>query len=153
MRPVDKKALDDIKQYGCHVIHVLEGDLPPFSYSVGIQKSSNRPEVVVIGLKQPIAHFIVNEYNILIRSGERFTVGQRYDGFLEGFQIQIGDVYKKHYAEYFGWNRRLYQGDEFSVVQIIYPNTEGIWPWDKTADQWFRNRQPLLGRKRSRSVR
>jgi hypothetical protein len=79
----EKKALADIEAYGCHVIHVLEdNDDPPFSYSVGVGKTSGAPEVIVIGLKQPIAHFIVNEYNDRVRNGERFVAGQRYDGFL-----------------------------------------------------------------------
>jgi hypothetical protein len=38
----------DIDAYGCHVIHVLEDDEgPPFSYSVGVQKTSGSPEVIV----------------------------------------------------------------------------------------------------------
>ncbi len=62
--PGEQRALADIEQYGCHVMHLLaEGDLPPFSYSVGIQRSSGAPELIVIGLNRPLAHFIVNEYN------------------------------------------------------------------------------------------
>ena len=45
----EKKPLADIEQYGCHVIHVLEEEEgPPFSYSVGVQKTSGAPEVMVI---------------------------------------------------------------------------------------------------------
>lgn len=37
MDPAEKKARADIERFGCHVVHVLaEGDLPAFSYSVGI---------------------------------------------------------------------------------------------------------------------
>ena len=79
----EQKALDDIEAYGCHVIHVLEDEKgPPFSYSVGVQRTSGAPEVMVIGLKRPIAHFVVNEYNRRVRAGERFAPGARYDGFL-----------------------------------------------------------------------
>jgi hypothetical protein len=45
------------------------GDLPPFSYSVGIQRSTGALEIIVIGLKQPLSHFIVNEYNSRVRGG------------------------------------------------------------------------------------
>jgi hypothetical protein len=83
MESGDEKVLADIEQYGCHVIHVLENETgPPFSYSVGVQKTSGAPEVIVIGLKQPIAHFVVNEYNTRVRAGERFAAGGRYEGFL-----------------------------------------------------------------------
>ena len=79
------KALANIEEYGCQVIHVIaEDDQPPFSYSVGIQKSSGAPEVIVIGLKQPISHFAINEYNRRVRAGERIHAGQTAGGFLEG---------------------------------------------------------------------
>jgi hypothetical protein len=58
----EQKALADIERYACHIIHVAaEDELPPSSYSVGIQRSSGRPEVVVIGLMQPIAHSVIIE--------------------------------------------------------------------------------------------
>jgi hypothetical protein len=100
----EKKAPADIEAYGCHVIHVLEDEnAPPFAYSVGLQRSSGAPEVMVIGLKQPIAHFVVNEYNRRIRAGEQFARGARYEGFLEGFQVQFEAVAPEHFDEYLGW--------------------------------------------------
>jgi hypothetical protein len=61
MNSGEQKALEDIDKHGCHVLHILEeGKLPPFSYSLGIYKTSKAPEIIVIGLKEPISHFIVN---------------------------------------------------------------------------------------------
>lgn len=141
----EQKALSDIDRYGCHVIHVVaEGELPPFSYSVGIQRSAGRPEVVVIGLKQPIAHFMVNEYNRRVQEGEIFTAGEQYAGFLEGFNIVIERVESQFYSDYFGWDLWLYGGPDFEVVQLVWPTTEGAWPWQPAASDWFRSWQPLL---------
>lgn len=141
----EQKALADIDQYGCHVIHVCaEGDLPPFSYSVGIQRSSGRPEVVIIGLKQTIAHFAVNEYNSRGQAGETFTPGELYSGFLEGFDVTFERVEREFYREYFGWDLWLYGGADFEVLQLVWPTTEGVWPWQAGASEWFRDWQPLL---------
>lgn len=146
MNAGEKKALADIEEYGCHVIHVLEDDEgPPFSYSVGVQRASGAPEVMVIGLKQPIAHFVVNEYNSRVRAGERFTSGVRYDGFLEGFPVEFVLVGAEYFDEYLGWNKWLYGGVSFEVLQLIYPTTDGVWPWESDASEWFRERQPILG--------
>jgi hypothetical protein len=140
-----KKTLDDIEAYGCHVIYVLEeGDNPPFSYSVGVQKTSGAPEVIAIGLKQPISHSIVNEYNRRVRSGERFTSGARYDRFLVGFSVQFEPVAAEHFDAYLGWDVWLYEGRDFEVLQLIYPTVDGVWPWEESASDWFRRRQPLL---------
>jgi Domain of unknown function (DUF4262) len=144
----EKKALADIEAYGCHVIHVLEDEnAPPFAYSVGLQRSSGAPEVMVIGLKQPIAHFVVNEYNRRIRAGEQFARGARYEGFLEGFQVQFEAVAPEHFDEYLGWDKWLYGGKNFEALQIIYPTTDNVWPWEPGASDWFRQRQPILSEK------
>ena len=141
----DKKLLENIANFGCQVMHIsAEEDLPPFAYSVGIQKSSSAPEVVVIGLKQPLAHSVVNEYNKRIRNGENFEIGKNYPDFIEGFEVLVSKVDKSHYQEYFGFNLWLYGGDNFDIVQLVYPNTSGIWPWQKESDDWFRSWQPVL---------
>lgn len=141
----EEKALADIAQYGCHVIHVLEeGDLPPFAYSVGIERSSGAPELVVIGLKRSLADFVVNEYNRRVRDGQRFEPGQFASGFVEGFECQFRSVDVSHYKEHFGWNLWLYQGTGFRVLQLVYPTVDGVWPWESAASEWFRNWQPLL---------
>lgn len=143
----EEQALRDIEEYGCHVIHVLaEGESPPFSYSVGIQKAAGRPECVVIGLKQPIAHFVVNEYNRRVRAGDKFVPGEYYAGFIEGFDVLVETVEREFYREYFGWDLWLYDGANFEVLQIIYPTTDGVWPWECDEADWFRTRQPLLTR-------
>jgi Domain of unknown function (DUF4262) len=117
---------------------------PPFSYSVGVQKKTGAPEVIVIVLEPSLAHFVVNEYNRRVRAGERFEVGARYDGFLEGFAVQFERVAREHYAEYLGWNLWLYGSDDFAVLQILFPTTSGVWPWEPDASQEFQSAQPIL---------
>lgn len=145
MDAAERKALQDIEKYGCHIIHVMaEGKLPPFSYTVGMQRSSQAPDLLVIGLKQPVAHFVLNEYNGRVRAGERFQDGQLSSGFLEGFDCCFREVDRVHYREYFGWDIWLYGGETFDVLQLVYPNTSGVWPWEIQADEWFTSWQPIL---------
>lgn len=150
MEDFDRRTLENIEKFGCSVLHVAEEEeLPPFSYSVGITKTSNAPELVVVGLKQEISHFIVNEYNRRVRSGESFAPGQRYRGFIEGFEVQAQKVEPSFYEEYFGYNLWLYDGPNFEVLQLVYPSTSGVWPWAEEADEWFKSRQPILSAKLS----
>lgn len=104
------------------------------------------PEVIVIGLPRQLAHFIVNQYSSRARAGESFTSGKLFSGFLEGFDVRFEPVDRSYYAEYLGWGRWLYQGDDFETVQLIYPTTDGVWPDDSVASAHFKARQPLLGR-------
>ena len=104
MDPGEKKALEDIEKYGCHILHILEeSDLPRFTYSIGIEKSTGQPELIVTGLKRDLGHWMINEYNARVRDGETFEQDGFYGGFLEDFQVTFKLVEKKHYDEYFGW--------------------------------------------------
>ena len=141
----ERRTLEHIERHGCSVMHVMEdGDGPPFAYSVGISRSSAAPEVLVIGLKQQLAHAMVNHYNARVRAGDRFVVGQRYAGFLVGFDVEIAQVAPAYYRTYVGWDLWLYQGPSFEVLQLVYPDTRGTWPWQPEATEAFKARQPLL---------
>jgi hypothetical protein len=91
---------------------------------------------------------VVNEYNRRVRQGEQFQVGAYYAGFLEGFEICISAVPTSAYDEYFGQAIGFYGGDTFKVLQIVYPTTAGIWPWDENAPESFRAWQPVLAGER-----
>ncbi|MEI9401257.1 DUF4262 domain-containing protein [Mesorhizobium argentiipisi] len=142
----EAKALADIEEYGCHILYVLEEDEhPPFAYSVGIEHNFGVPELVVIGLKPELSLIIINEYCRRVRGGESFRVGERASGFLGGgFDCQFGAVHPDHYPEYFGWDIWFYDGPDFRILQLIFPTTSGVWPWDAEADDWLRKRQRLL---------
>jgi hypothetical protein len=137
----------NVEQFGCHVMHVAgEEGLPPFSYSVGIQRSSGAPEAIVIGLEQPLAHDVIIEYNRRVRGGEAFV------GFLENFELIVERVDPEFYEEYLGAAMWLYDGPSFEIVQLIYPTMDGRWPWDPTVSDAYRQWQPVLTRQRSFSA-
>jgi hypothetical protein len=143
--PGDDKALADIEQYGCQILHVLEDESGPgFSYSIGIEKTSGQPELLVTGLKRELAHSIINQYNQRVRAGERFEPDRFYSGFLGEFEVMFRRVLREHYEEYFGWGRWLYKGDDFRVYQLIWPSTRGVWPWDPKAPHDYTYFIPIL---------
>ena len=153
MKRDDARTREHIDKYGCTVMHVAgEGDPPPFAYSIGVTEQTGEPEVVVIGLKREMAHFVVNEYNRRVCAGERFQSGQRYSGFLEGFDVEAEEVPRSAYQEYFGQALTFYGGSCFRVLQLVYPTTDGVWPWSSEASESIRQRQPLLARAHGTSV-
>ena len=141
----EKKALSDIKKCGCHVLNIFEeDDLPGFSYSIGIKQSEGVPEVIVYGLKQKLRQYLVNEYNHRVRAGERFMPGRFYPNFLVDFDVTFVEVSVKHYEEHFGWANWLYNGNDFKVLQLVWPTTNGVWPWDAEISDYYNWAQPIL---------
>lgn len=145
MDEYDQKAIDDIETYGCHILHIMEDEEHPrFSYSIGIEKSTSKPDLIIYGLKNEIAQWMINEYNRRIRNGEEFEPSKLYSGFLDGFDVAFIEVAKKHYKDHFGWGLWYNKGDDFKMLQLVFPSTSGVWPWDKEAPKDFAWFQPLL---------
>ncbi|QPJ62614.1 MAG: DUF4262 domain-containing protein [Candidatus Nitronauta litoralis] len=145
MDPSEQKALNDIDEYGCHIIQVLaEGDYPAFSYSIGIATTYQEPDLCVIGLKEPIAGFVINEYAAQLKQGIHFTNGKLYSGFLEGFNVYFETVSENHYKNYFGYATWYYKGDNFKMRQLVWPTTSGVFPWSGIGPDIFEDWQPIL---------
>lgn len=141
----DQKALNDIEEFGCHVLNVMEGeDEPSFTYTIGINKKQSKPDVVIFGLKTDLAHSMANNYKSRLLQGEIFLPGKFYADFLGDFDVCFVKVAKKYFEEYFGWGLWFYDGDDFEVLQMVWPTTDGVWPWDDEKTDFYKWAQPIL---------
>lgn len=139
------KAHKDIEKNGCHIIHD-DGDetRPPVTYSIGIAKTIQCPDLIVTGMDKDSAHFLINEYIYRIKDGETFSADQFYDEFLEDAKITFKTIDKKFYDSYTPQGKWFYEGDNFTVLHLIWPDLEGEWPWEKKASKAYRFLMPRL---------
>ena len=146
MKPAEQRILDDIEQFGCHVTSVFDPDQaePSFSYSIGLTKSLGIPEVIVVGVRPELGHALINLYMDRARSGESFSLGIPYPGFLTGFSVYFRQVIEENRKAFMLSANWLYNGTDYSALQIVYPTTDGVWPWEPAATDWFRTNQPML---------
>ena len=121
-----------------------EGEYPRFTYSIGIEKTTGQPDLIITGLKRELAHWMINEYARRIKEGEAFEPSKYYNDFLEGFEVTFIEVAKERYKEHFGWGLWYNKGYNFKMLQLVYPSTSGVWPWDDGAPDDFKWFQPLL---------
>ncbi len=142
----DAKVLKNIAEHGLHIIHVMEEEnLPQFTYSMGLGYSFNHPETLIIGLKYELSKWMLNHLTHLLRGGDKkFENGQTSPDFLDGFACNFKSVRPDKIDEYLAWNSWLYNSQSYSALQLIYPNTSGVWPWDDEADDYFKWVQPIL---------
>lgn len=142
----DQKLIDDIEEYGLHIIHVIEDEVGPgFSYSVGLYHTYKHPEIIIVGLKQELSHIIINEISERIKKGESFNVRYFYSGLIDDFDCYFIDVYKSHYKDYVGYALWFYEPIDFPLIQCIYPTIKGIYPWQPEWPESLKNLQPILG--------
>ena len=144
-RAGEDKCLADIAQYGLHVMKVMgDHEWPEFTYSVGLYHTFGLPEIIILGLRGDLAHAVLNELADRARRGERYQVGDMLDGLLEGFAVTLRPVRDEHIEPHFGWARWFYDGQPFPALQLVWPTTSGVWPWEARASTEFRHKQPLL---------
>lgn len=140
----DRQLLSDIQEYGWHVVKVMaDGTEPGFSYSIGIYKSLGLPEIVIVGLPSDLAHQLINLIGSDLKKGKSYQSGDYYDDIIENYKCYMLEVEKSRFKEYFGYGTWYYKGDNFPVLQCIYPSKDNIYPWDWPEGE--RGFQPLLG--------
>ena len=141
----EQKLLQNIEEHGWQSTHVFDDEGEPcFTYSIGIYKCTNQPELIITGLKRELAHWIIGEYNRRLNDGEQFKAGEFYDDFLEGFQVTFKEFDESNYEEYLGSCLWLYGGPDFKAYQLIWPSTKGVWPWDNDASEGYLQMIPKL---------
>ena len=141
----EQKAIDDIREHGLHVVAVAEDDEGPgFAYSIGLFENYAHPEIIIMGLKVDLAHLLLSNMAFDIKAGMSFTAGEFHEGILDDFLCYFGEVPREHFREFVGWARWFYQGDNFSLVQCVYPTVKGIFPWEKDFPEETRWHCPML---------
>ena len=133
----------NIDTHGWHVLFVPDG-APAFAYSIGFQPTLRAPEIIVVGLPQQVSHRLINDIGKRIRDGLEIEDGGVYSDFIPRYRCTFRLVPKRHYGNYLGTATRFYSRDDFPVLQLIYPDREGRWPWEEGVSPEFQRIQPVL---------
>ena len=142
----DKQVLSDIEKYGLHVVHILgDDDGPSFSFSIGLFQNYQHPEIIIVGLRQELNHVLINDIAADIKKGKSYNAFSYSPDILENYQCYFVPVDKSNYRNYLGYAHWYYKGDNFPVLQCIYPTTKGIYPWEDKWPESIKNIQPVLG--------
>lgn len=136
----------NIEKYGCHIVLVEAGNhLPDFVYSIGLYQQFNHPEIICFGLKSELMSSMINNACDLIKQGDKLVPGELYSGFLEGHNVQFLPVDNAFYSDYLGYGSWYYDSN-FPALQMVYPDLQGIFPWEDGFNPDWKFRQPLLDR-------
>jgi hypothetical protein len=136
----------DIATHGWIVMKVsanTQSD-PDFAYSIGLWQTYEHPEIILVGLPLDIGHQIINAVGAAVQNGKRYTAGSISDEFLEGYTVTFRTVPEYQYGAYLGWGTRYYRHAPFPVLQLVFPDRAGRWPWHADVAADFRSAQPVL---------
>lgn len=147
LSPPERQVYDDIKSHGWHVVKVNESDgTGGWAFSIGLHVTLGHPEIVIFGLPEKVMHVVINKIGEDIRRGSRYEDGQSYGGLLEGYECRFQGVSQRWYRPFLGYAVWYYDNLEFPVLQCVWPDKDGRWPWDATSEVDWSTLQPLLSR-------
>jgi hypothetical protein len=141
----ERKFVSIIREHGWHLTNVFaDEENLGFAYSTGIWLKTGFPEIVAFSLKQQNVHAVLWDIFRGIQSGNPPPIGKRAGIFADLDGVLLPCAKSPHYRELFGWSRWFYGGDDFECVQLVWPDTQGRFPWERGFEQGFRDLQPDL---------
>lgn len=141
-----RRLVEAAERHGAAVVHIPADERgSSYAFSVGAWRRFGRPEVVAIGLPREVAHAVVDTYVQRSGTGERFTPGTTYLGFLNDCPVTFEKVAKPYYPEFLGSAVLVYGDDDFPALQLIASSpSESRFPWEPDAPGGFAAHQPVL---------
>lgn len=135
-----------VEQFGWAVQSIDESrSEPAFSYTIGLHKSFQHPELIVFGLPHEAAQRLLNIVGERIRAGTRFEQGVAYADLVHGHDVRFRAAEDpKSLHEHVGYALWYYQGEPFELLQVVWPDAKGAFPDAAQAPAWLRKSQPLL---------
>lgn len=143
--PVEKNFVAKIREYGFFRTEVgADGEAPGFSYTTGVWINTGHPEMIMFGMKGDIAHDVFWDLFRNARTDVFLPIGRRTDQVFANSDAYAFAVAEKYYGDYLGWSRWFYGRENFTCVQIVWPDPAGLFPWEAGFAQRFADDQPDL---------
>ena len=139
----------EVEQHGWHVILVPNTDGgPALGFTVGLTASHGHPELVVVGLDDAsdggATHELLAAAAEFIVDGRRFEAGATTTELLVDYECAIAGVAPDARRTRLPFLETFYGERPFDVLQIVWPDRGGRFPWDDGCDPSLGTRQPLL---------
>src|SRR5690606_24619821 len=108
----EQKVIDDIATHGWHCVNIMaDGELPPYSFSVGLFHSYGHPELIIFGLRADVAHQILTIAADAAKRGAPLDLTQPTDELLNNYSCCFVQVPITEYHDNVGYCRWYYLGN------------------------------------------
>lgn len=119
---------------------------PGYAYSIGLPEAVGFADVVVFGLAPVAAKGLLTLVADACRGGTDIPVGVEVVGLLDNeLRCLFAPVDLEQWGTYFGTAIAWYDGEPFSLVQLLYPDPNGFMPYEAGFDQRMSFAQPVIG--------
>lgn len=119
---------------------------PAYAYTMGVTALVGFPDLAVFGLTPVAAKGLLGLVIDACRGGTQIPVGVELVGLLDNemrcaFAPIDLDTHGALFATALAWNK----GEPFSMVQLVYPDPNGVMPYETGFDERLRYNEPIIG--------
>ncbi|WP_407154982.1 DUF4262 domain-containing protein [Bradyrhizobium sp. STM 3557] len=141
----EQNVVAKIREHGWFAHHIgADKEGPGFCYTTGFWLKFRHPELIVFSLQAQTAHDTFWHIYRELEAGRRVVVGAQTGEIFKNAPAVLLPVAQRHYRNYLGWSRWFYGNDNFECVQLLYPDSDGRFPWSPDASAGSRSAQPDL---------
>ena len=147
----ENRLLKNVEEYGWQCLSVFdeEGGRPDFSYSIGFPATLDAPEFIIFGLKSDVAHDILWSVFNILKEGREPSDMDRWSDLVVGYDCILREVDPSNIvADYFNsaiwYHGPPEQNGALQAMQIVWPDKDGLFPWEAGCAQWVCEDQPPL---------
>jgi hypothetical protein len=140
----DDEVINNIAERGWHVANVTNEKGPGWSFSIGLYQTFGHPEIIVFGLGTELGHQVIDGLGHRIKAGNRIAAEHEYGDILANVRCIFKPVRRKWYEWLLGYARWYYEGDDFPVLQCLWPDKEQNYPWESAFKAEWAWVQPFL---------
>ncbi|MEO9887828.1 MAG: DUF4262 domain-containing protein [Balneola sp.] len=144
-RKAEEFILKKVKEIGWSIqVFDKTEEEPGFAYTIGLVDTFDHPEIICFGLAEDDLKNILNIAGENIKSGKKYKKEVMYEEFLEGFVSTFIDVDQNIISDYLGYGIWYYGSDSFELIQLVWPDMNCKFPWQKEFDENIKFLQPIL---------
>jgi hypothetical protein len=135
--------------YALEVVAPDGASEPPqagYSYTINFPDHVGFPDVVVFGLTPVAARGLLGLVRDTLAAGTEIPIGAELVGLLDNeLRCCFAAVDLAEWEPLFATAQAWYRGDDFEIVQLVYPDRNGFLPYEAGFDQRLRFAQPVIG--------
>lgn len=130
-----EKVQSNIAEYGYHLTYVgaskTDGNYEPsFCYSTGMAHTHGIPEIFISSLPSGLCADLIKGYVERFKTTKDVIINEKFELLDDWFSVYLCDVENHLLEDYALSTFSLFNSKDFHFLQLVFPDTDGIYPND-----------------------
>lgn len=140
-----ERTVVQVREHGWQVVMIpADGQGPGWAFTIGLWHNHRSPELAMFGLDVYAMQTCLNTLGGEIVDGRKVEDGQERHGIVVDYPVALRTVNYRWYKAFFGAAIMFYRRPPFPVLEVVWPDRAGHFPWQPESEEGYRALQPHL---------